>query len=809
MKPIVLTMQAFGPYAGLQTLDFRELQGERLFLITGPTGAGKTTILDAITFALYGTPSGSSRMARDLRSDYADASVPTEVSLQFLQNGNMYRVTRTPEQVLFTKRGNKTHTVKPEANLVRIDENGTETVLADKTTTVRETVEDLLGLKADQFCQLMVLPQGEFQRFLKADSSKRKAILETLFRMERYQVLENKLQAQAKALKDQYEDRKKLRDGLLQGADVEDEAALEKRRKETEAAVAAAQKEEETLRKARDAKAAACTALQNSLQDFLNLDKAKQEYAAIQQKDDEMKSLQKEVARIQAALQLAPVFNATADAYHHWQERKKDAARAQQQVQSDQTGCNTVRADQKTAAARKAETFKALREIEKSTATPGEGAGAEKTIEERQQELWEKQQKASEDSARLQVPLELARELTEGSPCPVCGSLSHPRPATELDEELRKSQAKLQEQQKQLQQLRAAVDSFSKAERELEKAQQQVDAAEETLKRSKAFAKTADDACAAAEAAYQTALQTYNQAIADSGSFADSEEFKACYAARKNLNDKQTRLDAYTRQKEQLHGALQAAQEKVQGQERPEDAQVSQALQEKVEAERVLQENHQKLGRLENQSETDRKTAESLDKYNRELALLAEEYRPVAHLADTATGQINGAQTGKLSFSAYALQSFLGSVLKRANKRLQQISEGRYLLRRSQSVTDARKQQGLDLSILDFHTGQPRPVSSLSGGESFYTSLSLALGLSDVLLEYAGGLHLDMILVDEGFGSLDSQVLDHAMAMLETLQENGRLVGIISHVTELQGRIPTQLVVQKTEHGSTTSFHVL
>jgi DNA repair protein SbcC/Rad50 len=343
MKPIVLTMQAFGPYAGLQTLDFRELQGERLFLITGPTGAGKTTILDAITFALYGTPSGSSRMTRDLRSDYADASIPTEVSLQFLQNGNMYRVTRTPEQVLFTKRGGKTHTVKPEANLVQIDENGKETVLADKTTSVRETVEDLLGLKADQFCQLMVPAAGRIpalfeSRFIRAEGDPGNPVP--------YGALPGSGKQTAgtgQGPEGPVRRTEKTAGWPAAGRRRRGRSCPGKRRKETEAALAAAQKEEETLRKARDAKAAVCTALQNSRQNFINLDKAQRGYAAILQKDDEMKSLQKKVARIQAALQLAPVYNARVDAYHHWQERKQDAARAQQQVQSDPpTGCNTA-----------------------------------------------------------------------------------------------------------------------------------------------------------------------------------------------------------------------------------------------------------------------------------------------------------------------------------------------------------------------------------------------------------------------------------------------------------------------------------
>lgn len=818
MKPIVLTMQAFGPYAELQTLRFDALGDERLFVITGPTGSGKTTILDAITFALYGTASGSARVPRELRSDYAAPAVPTEVSLTFFQGGRKYRVTRKPEQVILTKRGDKTHTAKAEANLVQLDQVGNETVLATSTSEVTRTVEQLLGLKADQFCQLMVLPQGEFQRFLKADSSQRKAILETLFRMERYKVLEERLRTRAKELEERAAARKKVRDGLLQGAGVAKEEDLAVRLAETEAALKAARKQEEGLRQTREEKAAACTAVQNLLGEFEARDKAARDYGAAEQQDAGMEALRAGVARIQASLELAPVFENTLHAYKDVQAREREQQDTQLQAQRDEAAWTATRKEQQTARQEQQAAQQEQREAFHKAQQEADPAGGDfalenpagsglPSFEKWQRELWDKQQKTLRRQAELEVPVQLAGTLREGVPCPVCGATSHPHPATEREEALQESLRKMAERQVLLQALQHAVARCYQADRKLETANQSIQAKEETRKRSAEAEQKAAAALATARREFGAAKQQYERSIADSV-FADSKEFQDCYKTRNTLADKQARLEEHTRRKEQLRGILRAASQKVAGKERPDAALVDRVQTEKAAAEAALQECHRNLGRLETRLKTDGETRRSLEKCDRELARLEEEYGPVAKLADTATGQINGAQTGKLSFSAYALQSFLESVLKRANTRLQQISEGRYLLLRSQSISDARKQQGLDLSILDSHTGQKRSAASLSGGETFYTSLSLALGLSDVLLEYAGGLHLDMILVDEGFGTLDPQVLEHALSMLETLQENGRLVGVISHVAELQERIPVQLVVQKTDHGSTASFHV-
>ncbi|MFC5769216.1 SbcC/MukB-like Walker B domain-containing protein, partial [Thauera sinica] len=201
-----------------------------------------------------------------------------------------------------------------------------------------------------------------------------------------------------------------------------------------------------------------------------------------------------------------------------------------------------------------------------------------------------------------------------------------------------------------------------------------------------------------------------------------------------------------------------------------------------------------------NRGEQDRlaKLLAALDDIAREAGAVEAEYRVVGHLADIANGD-NGR---RLTFQRYVLAALLDDVLRAASLRLKAMSRGRYLLQRREDVADARRAAGLDLEVFDDYTGRARPASTLSGGEGFMASLSLALGLSDVVQAYAGGVQLDTLFIDEGFGSLDPESLDMAMKALIDLQRRGRMVGVISHVEEMKQQIDVAIEVAQGARGS-------
>jgi len=174
----------------------------------------------------------------------------------------------------------------------------------------------------------------------------------------------------------------------------------------------------------------------------------------------------------------------------------------------------------------------------------------------------------------------------------------------------------------------------------------------------------------------------------------------------------------------------------------------------------------------------------------------------LGHIADVA----NGKNALGITFQRFVQISLLDDVLLAASKRLKIMSKGRFYLRRAAERVDRRTTGGLDLVVDDAYTGKTRPVATLSGGESFLASLSLALGLADVVQSYAGGVRLDTIFIDEGFGSLDSESLDLALRSLIDLQEGGRLVAIISHVEDLKERIDARLEVTASRTGSSARF---
>ena len=380
----------------------------------------------------------------------------------------------------------------------------------------------------------------------------------------------------------------------------------------------------------------------------------------------------------------------------------------------------------------------------------------------------------------------LAGSLEKGKPCPVCGSLTHPHPATQTQEE----KARLQKEQHDFEEKTAALKKEQDA---LEKAQGALKKAAGSLETAKRSAREAHQALNQDKESFKKALEA--------SSFPDQPAFLAAHhdlAQKEAMQEEVTRFEA---QKASTEGELKILQNEIRGKEKPLLA----PFEEKEKAARSYYEAlATQRGALGERIAREEKERDALKSLEEKIAKLQDDYGPIGLLAATAKGQ----NSENLSFSAYVLQSILDAVLKAANLRLSSISEGRYTLYRREGIYDARKEQGLDLEILDAYTGQARSVHTLSGGESFFTSLSLALGLSDVLESYAGGLHLDTILVDEGFGSLDPETLDKAMNTLMDLQKGGRLVGIISHVAELKERIPAQLIVTGGVMGSHASFRV-
>lgn len=757
MRPQVLTMTAFGPYAGEETIDFTQLGDKRFFLITGPTGSGKTTILDAITFALYGTASGDLRDNRSLRSDYATPDRKTEVKFRFTNQSRTFEVTRTPEQVLNKQRGEGTRTVPAGASLVEITTDGKRKVLGTTNNTVTRAVENLLGFQARQFRQLMVLPQGEFRRFLVADSKERKGILETLFKTGQYSALEDALDAKAKVLKKQYEDCKARYQLLLDSAQVEKPEELEGRLKREEA-------ESKTLeaqaKEAQEAANAALTALQQArqlAQLFQSRETCQKRQASLSSQAPQILELKQKLQWLDEARNLHPIYDRTLKAKKQLEAAREILKNAQIEETSSRTHLQQLlkAATQDNTQALQEQVARIREQLARMTAVSGE-------------------------------TVRLAQTLQPGQPCPVCGSLDHPRPATQTRKEREELAQKTQAMEGQIQEL-------NRKQKALEKAQKAADQATGSCRTAEVSLDTAQKAFDADREAFKTALTA--------SPFSDQKAFLAAHKALSLESHWKQQVEQYQQQVDSLIGELQALEQQIAGRPLPDLAPLEKAAQE---TRSTAQELTTRAGALQEALRREEETQKQLTRLSKELEKLQDAYGPIGLLADTAKGN-NGR---KLTFSSFVLQAVLDDVLQTANLRLNKISQGRYSLYRSHDIVDARKEQGLGLEIMDAFTGQARAVTTLSGGEIFFTSLSLALGLSDVLESYAGGLHLDTILVDEGFGSLDPETLDSAVSALLDLQQGGRLVGIISHVAELKERISAQLEIIPTNQGSTTRFRV-
>lgn len=781
MKPVFLRMQAFGPYAGEQCIDFTRLKEKNCFLISGPTGSGKTSILDAMVFALYGSPSGDMREGKSLRSDYAPVDYPTEVEFIFSLGQKEYKVLRHPEQELKKKRGEGTHKILGSAALSQKNIQGQWEPLSSKSEEVTACIEELLGFKAGQFTQIVLLPQGEFRKFLIADSKDRQKILETLFHTDFYSRLEETLGTKSKALQKDYEAIKNEQTARLASCACQSQEELDDKISRTVVLFRHAEEQTAQLKQKLAAAQTAWEAAQSTIRLFTEKEEAEREFSELIRQSAQYTALEENIRRAEEAL---PLNNLYSRALTAWNTLK-------QQKQLIETAAKKNRDSQQ----RLQELQKQLSQMLQSLAWLKDLAAVssgntvlspQELTEHLEERIASLTQQAAALSAADNLLIRLARTLRDGQPCPVCGAPEHPQPADKEADHRFQLQKEISEKQ-------AVAARLRTLQKKLQDIRQEAAVSAKELGVISALLPPY-------EKAFLTQKEDYQKALADS-SFATKEDFLKAVKLISQLEELRHSVQEYQYKKAAASAHLQRVQAAIRGLTPPNTTELENAVQKlTVERDSFLQET----GLLKKELEILNDSRKFLIQLQIKLAEKDKEYQMAAYLAQYTKGD----NPYKLTLSAYVLQTFLDDVLLQANDRLKIMTRNRYQLRRSTRILDARRKSGLDLEIDDAYTGQTRPVKTLSGGETFLASLALALGLTDVVQAYAGGIRLDTILIDEGFGTLDPEALETAINALIDLQANGRLVGIISHVTELQERIDARLEVIPGENGSKAVWHL-
>ena len=912
MRPIRLTLSAFGPYAARTDVDFDKLGHSGLYLITGDTGAGKTTLFDAITFALYGEASGQERKGAMMRSKYADAAVPTFVELEFELRGRRYRVKRAPEYERPKLRGEGTVKNRPEAQLYY--PNGD---VLDSYRDVTAEVENLIGLTREQFGQIGMIAQGDFKRLLLADTQERREILQRIFHTERFERLQTQLSDRSnRARRDAVEAERALVQnaaGLTVPGELRDELDVLRREESlanVRALCALARRgmaldearagETETARaQLRQAGAALSERIgqakkraeeQKQLEAVArDIVSAEQQAESAKRESEAAEKLRPRRAEIET--QLGVLRSRMADyeqaetlarRLENLSEQARQAEAEEQRARAAQTDLHQKLETAREKVAQIADVVAARAEAERAAgdakrcaeqlerliaAMKDEEAKALACQKERAGETEKltlsRAAKAAYDGAEAaffgaQAGI-LAETLEEGAPCPVCGAAHHPHPAKRTEgaptqAELEALRAKRDSAEKAAQTAHAAAERAAEAlgaarrlvqDRALEaECEEHIGRAEAETRRDEA-SRVQQAALVQREKLHQRvqALENTKRLIPQK----EAEEQQAAERAREKAEEKSgllssraelaLRLDALKKSLpfETRKQAEQAA-DGLENEKRAIDRQTEESA-EKLRriGERLAALNAQKqtleqppeeaereapLAALTEQSERLNAQIDALEAEARALharlsgnrdALAridagledAAKKRELAQTLGTLSATANGQLTGrdKVTLEVYVQMAYFDRVIARANLRLREMTAGQYELRRRAEADNQRSQSGLDMEVIDHINGSARDVRTLSGGESFMASLALALGLSDEVQSGAGGVCLDSLFVDEGFGSLDTQALAQAVGVLAGLTEGNKLVGVISHVEELNRRIDKKIWVTKDRTG--------
>jgi DNA repair protein SbcC/Rad50 len=921
MRPIWIEMSAFGPYAGKQVIDMEKLGDSGLYLISGDTGAGKTTIFDAIVFALYGTASSDRRSGELLRSKYAEPDVPTQVYLVFEYRNQRYEVRRNPAYQRPKLRGDGFTQEKASAELKLPGGN-----LIDGLSEVDRKLEEILGMTRDQFMQIAMIAQGDFLKLLLAKTDERRKIFSSIFDTGRFAKLEERLKDEAKRAKDTY-------DGLNQSIRQEKEharlnaelnpseltttqflKAVEDSCNQANARIKQHEDEQENL----DDEILTLSQLINSLEELerqrKELNTARESLKQIAEekklasaslseaKDKEPIAAEKERTKLIQENQLERY-----DDLDRLQKKQKDAkseyeeaVEEMQSLEEKQRSSAEVLEEAKDELQRLTEQVESLADLVASESALTQEQTAYQSLEDalktaekskRQwQEATEKFCEAKQDEEQAnnqyrklnQAFLDdqagiLAEMLEENKPCPVCGSCDHPSPATKsaeapTKEEVEKSRVAwekssdamttagtkaaqwkgmqesdwkhveelatdlelpeepeelhdavvtlLGETKEKLQRVQTELILVKRAKTKKEEAQKRIEETEARIKEREARItaltvetvrlKESIENLQAQIEAVQKNLSYPDRLSAENAIEALTREAKAI---RDGIESAKNRVDGLEKKEAQQEAVIKEKQQQIEMQE----AQLKQDSENEETFSFDLEKLRIQAGDMETARsqiretirketvdyETNTEVLRKIEKYREELESAEVQLNLRQTLANTASGNLNDKQ--KIRLETFVQQQIFDRILYRANQRFRVMSGGQYDLVRREDY-QKNQQSGLDLDVIDHYNGTSRSASTLSGGESFMASLSLALGLSDEIQANAGGVQIDAMFVDEGFGSLDEETLEQAMQAMQSLaEEGGRIVGIISHVAELQNRIDRQILVTKEKTGGSTA----
>lgn len=924
MKPLKLTMSAFGSYAGKNVIDFTGQQ-QGIFLITGDTGAGKTTIFDAITYALYNQTSGGERNGNMMRSQYAQPETETYVELEFLYRGQTYRVRRNPDyKITKTLKNGKIREQKVPHSVELTLPDGT--VFPEKKNATDAKIIEILGLTADQFSQIVMIAQGDFLKLLYTKSDERKMIFSKLFRTDIYWKIQENLRRKSMEMDERiqendraFEQEKSRIIPLPESEELPLDELVERFRERVKDAL-----KEQNLRRANvEELNKKITKYEEINKLFVSLEKIRQTGRELEARQAESKERRKQIENARKADKVLVAEQQNLRQQQAVEQSAQAIAKMGETLADDQEMFETLKTQLQEAEAKQkreaADTQKKMLALEQSFPSyealqnarseeqqakkvwedlgktseesfhkKAAGIAALKEQQKRQEQAVEKTKKnweqtslsASESAKHYEHMYEaflkeqagiLAENLSAGCPCPVCGSTIHPDPAklsdhavTELEvEQAKKTRAAAEEKrdlayaafeaektekqklaqavekeeadfvlaqtiakqqrkeaeqnyaslQKTAEQIReklvypslaeakkqyaAMQKALEAAEQEIAKKRQKVSELAEAMNTLKGQKLAEEENQKTAKKLAAKTEKEYAKLLEKSG-FVSEETYHLAILPERSRSKLEREEKEYESQCLRQQSEQKLLEKQVSGKTYTDTTELNEQLKAEKQA---LKEAEKTYMELHTAYENDRSVLQNCAVYLEKGKKLESEDQVIKSLSKTANGRLSG--SAKIDFETYIQRQYFKQIIHEANKRLLTMSNHQFILKLKEEANTGRKtNEGLDLSVYSLVTDSERDVKTLSGGESFLAALAMALGLSDIVERSAGAIHPDMMFIDEGFGSLDAQSRQQAIEVLGELAGDSRMVGIISHVTELKEQIDRKLVVNRTDNGS-------